>query len=408
MRAVRAAAAAALVALAGCDGPPGPTAETAAPIEDVDAPLPASSAFPNQVPGARPAVDTDEGGMWMRMGRIEDEIRTAGNRVTDPAVDAYVSGIVCKLAGPYCPDVRTYVLRVPAFNASMAPNGLMQVWTGLLLRCRNEAQLAAVLGHELGHYIRRHSVQLWRDARNKTDFLVFFQIAIAAARIPFASDVVGYGLIGSIYMFSRDNEREADRIGLALMSRAGYDPRQVPAVWRQLIREDDADKDKGPRMYYFETHPTARERMRVLDQMAADIASRRAGGADAADRYRAVMLPHRMDWIRDELAQRRFDRLEAMLDMLLEDGANPGEILYAKGEVHRLRDKEGDPEKALDLLRRAVAAPGAPPEAFRSLGVVLLRQGRREDARAALAGYLQRLPAAGDRSAVEAMIAGAG
>jgi len=405
-----AAAAVLLAALAGCDQPTPVVVVDAEPapraVSRPDAILPVSDDFPSQAPGVRPPIDTDEGGLWMRVDNIEREIRTAGNRVRDPALHDYVHGIVCKLAGPWCPDIRTYVLRVPAFNASMAPTGLMQVWTGLLLRCRDEAQLAAILGHEIGHYVRRHSIQLWRDARSKTDFLVFFQIALAAARIPFAGDAVSYGLIGSIYMFSRDAEREADRIGLALMSRAGYDPHAVPAIWRQLIREDDADKDKGPRMYYFATHPTASERLRTLDRMADAV----QGAKDdrGVDRYRAMIAPYRMDWIRDELALRRFDRLEALLDLLAEDGANPGETAYARGELFRLRDKEGDADKALAALQGAAAAAGAPPEALRSLGLVQLRRGDRAAARDAFAGYLRRQPEAGDRAMIEALIAAPG
>ena len=61
------------------------------------------------------------------------------------------------------PTSGSTLVRTPYFNASMAPNGMMQVWSGLLLRVDNEAQLAAVLGHEIGHYLARHSVERLRD-----------------------------------------------------------------------------------------------------------------------------------------------------------------------------------------------------------------------------------------------------
>ena len=56
---------------------------------------------------------------------------------------------------------------MPQFNAMMAPNGMMLVWSGLLLRVENEAQLAAILGHELGHYLERHSVEQLRAAKDR-------------------------------------------------------------------------------------------------------------------------------------------------------------------------------------------------------------------------------------------------
>ena len=82
----------------------------------------------------------------------------------DLKLHAYVEDIACRLGASHCPDIRVHIVRTPWFNASMAPNGMMQVWSGLLLRADNEAQLAAVLGHEIGHYISRHSVERLRDA----------------------------------------------------------------------------------------------------------------------------------------------------------------------------------------------------------------------------------------------------
>src|SRR3546814_15342811 len=58
-------------------------------------------------------------------------------------------------------------MRTPYFNASMAPNGMMKVWSGLLLRVNDEAQLAAILGHEMGHYMQRHTLARMRDMRSK-------------------------------------------------------------------------------------------------------------------------------------------------------------------------------------------------------------------------------------------------
>ena len=68
---------------------------------------------------------------------------------------------------------QVHLVRTPLFNASMAPNGMMQVWTGLLLRVDDEAQLAAVLGHEFGHYLARHSTERLRDAKSRSAFGAF-------------------------------------------------------------------------------------------------------------------------------------------------------------------------------------------------------------------------------------------
>ena len=173
-------------------------------------------------PGARPLISSDEAGLWMVIDRAEEKIKTSGNVVNDPELTKYVRDLVCKLAGPYCPDIRTYVLRIPAFNATMRANGVMEVWTGLLLRVRNEAQLATVLGHEIGHFLRRHGIQRMRDMIDKSNTLVFFQLATAAVGVPSAGTLAAIALNGSIASFNRDNEREADGYGLRFLSANGY------------------------------------------------------------------------------------------------------------------------------------------------------------------------------------------
>ncbi|MEK9752794.1 MAG: M48 family metalloprotease [Rhodospirillaceae bacterium] len=189
-------------------------------------------------PGTRPAMSTDEAGLWMVLDGIERKLKTAGNRITDPELNAYISGIVCKLAGPYCRDIRTYVVRAPHFNATMMGNGTMQVWSGLLLRCRNEAQLATVLGHEIGHYIRRHTLQGFQDQLAKADFLTFLQIGLAVSGVPAGvGDLAQLIAVGGHFAFGRDHEREADLIGITLLSRYGYDAREAPKIWAQLQRE---------------------------------------------------------------------------------------------------------------------------------------------------------------------------
>ena len=124
--------------------------------------------------GERPTLDSDEAGLWMAMDRVEANLRTSGRIIADPALNSYVRTLVCRLTPPHCDGIRIYVVQTPHVNASMAPNGMMQIWTGLLLHAENEAQVAYVLGHEIGHYVRRHSVQQFRDLRTKAAASVFF------------------------------------------------------------------------------------------------------------------------------------------------------------------------------------------------------------------------------------------
>ena len=79
-----------------------------------------------------------------------------------------------------------YVVDVPVFNASMAPNGVTLVFTGALLRMHDEAELAMVLGHEFAHYRQRHSLEAWRTAKRTTAFLGTFGLVTWGVGLPIA------------------------------------------------------------------------------------------------------------------------------------------------------------------------------------------------------------------------------
>jgi predicted Zn-dependent protease len=104
-------------------------------------------------PGYKP-VDQDERGLWQQMEKLESDMRASNLLLRENELNSYVNDLACKISADYCSDMRVYVLRTPYFNAAMAPNGMMMIWSGLLLRCRNEAQLASVIGHEMGHFTR--------------------------------------------------------------------------------------------------------------------------------------------------------------------------------------------------------------------------------------------------------------
>lgn len=335
----------------------------------------------------------------MQMDRVEHAVKTSGRLVSDGALTQYVRNIVCRLVPTHCDDLRIYVVQTPYFNATMAPNGAMQVWTGLLLRAQNEAQLAYVLGHEAGHYLRRHSVQTWRDARGKTDAMVFFRVLTGLAGVGFVGDIAQLVALGSVFAFSRDNEREADDIGFELMVRAGYDPRQAASMWEGLLAEQVAAKESSP-LIFFATHPPTEERVTALKTRAAKAVAEGAGGDLGADRLRAVTGPLRARFLRDEVRLREYARTQVLLDRLLADDAEPAELHFFQGELYRLRNDPGDAEKAVKAYRTALAAGTAPKQVNRSLGLVLMAAGDRAAARAVFERYLQDHPDAEDREMV--------
>lgn len=382
--------------------------KTAASPTQVVQPLPSSA-------GYRPQDKLEEG-LWFEMDEQERLLRQSKFLVTDPALNAYVRGVLCRTVGQErCAATRLYIVRTPYFNASMAPNGTTIVYTGLFLRMRDEAQLAAVLGHEYTHFEQRHTLRLFKDIRAKTDALSW----LSFIPIPYVGMISQIALIGGIYSFSRDMEREADAGSLGELARAGYDPREASVIWEQLGAENDATakvrghksrKDKNGGM--FATHPKSTERMQTLREKAAALAAQSSNGAEPgamrAVEYRAALKEWWPRLIDDQIKLQDFGGTEYLLNTLA--GGDPAgwtpELLYAKGELYRSRGAPDDFEQAVAAYDAAIAAGGALPETWRGLGLARLRLGQAEAGRAAIRDYLAKRPNAEDALILASMVQG--
>jgi hypothetical protein len=193
--------------------------------------------------GPPAALNTDEAGLWMIFEQAERDIRRSPLLIKDPALNACARRRL-QDRGPRCGEIRIYILDIPMFNASMAPNGMMHVWSGLLLRAENEAQLAFVLGHELKHYTAKHSLERWRSLRDTANALAFFSLIAAGAGVGFVGTLAQLAALGSLFSYNRDQEREADAGGLEALSASGYDVRAGAAIWAALMEEQKANKDR--------------------------------------------------------------------------------------------------------------------------------------------------------------------
>ena len=343
---------------------------------------------------ARPDAASDEGGLWGMMDREETRLRRSPFALRDAQFQSYIQDIACRLGGEHCPDIRVYVMRTPFFNASMAPNGMMQVWTGLLLRVENEAQLAAVLGHEIGHYYSRHSVERLRDARSHS----------AAAQVFSLFGLVGalgqLGLAASMMSYSRDHEREADRIGLMLMHKAGYATPEAAKVWENLQLELKERPDGGARNPLFATHPAPEDRQQELAALAATY----EGGMTNAAEWQKRVQPFLRDWLIEEVKRGQHEETIALLSRLARDIPSRPEYLVARGETYRLRGGKEDFDKALGDYQAALALEGVPPEAYRGLGMIQRMRDQQAEARTNLLRYLELAPQAPDAGMIKSYV----
>lgn len=340
----------------------------------------------------RPDVASDEGGLWALMDREETRLRRSPFRMREEGLNKYLTDIVCKLGGDHCPDIRVYPMRTPYFNASMAPNGMMQVWSGLLLRMENEAQLAAVLGHEIGHYLRRHAVERLRDIKSRAAFGQIIGLFGVAGLVGQLATLAG------ALAFSREHEREADRIGIQLLQRNGYLPQEASKVWRNLLAELRAVPGADPTRdsVLFATHPGVDERAQTLSELAAGMA-----GEPREAEYQAQIAPLRQGLLEDELKRGRLPESLALLDRMIAREAGSAELLHFRGEARRLSGSEADRLLALEDFQAALRAPRPLVLTHRSLGYLHRAMQQPEAARAAWTDYLALAPDAPDAALIK-------
>ncbi len=354
-----------------------------------------------QRPGDAPVTGSDEDELWYAMQRAEAELQRSPQLVHDPALNAYVRRIACRVADDYCRDLRVYIMDIPEFNASMAPNGMMIVWTGALFRARDEAEIGFVLGHEAGHFRAQHSIKQWRRLKDTSGGLSIFQLVAFTAGIPDAALLGTLGAYAGIFKFSRDQEREADTLGFEAAVTHGYDPVAGGDLWARLKREEDTRKYQH-RGVVFASHPATEERLNDIRAAAAAVP---AGSARERHRddYRTAMRPFLEHWLAEELGRRRYASSLLVIGELLNDAPaeDRGLLTFYLGEAHRRRNDSGDRAKAAALYAQAILLPSAPIAAWREHGFALRDGGQKTGARIALQRYLHDATQAEDRAFVQ-------
>ncbi len=346
-------------------------------------------------PGYEPVDAETEKGLWLELSEYEIAIRQSALLVKDETINDYVRQAACIVAGDYCSDIRVYVIRNPNFNASMTANGVMQVWTGLLVRVSSEDELAAVLGHELAHYTQLHTLARVREIRKKmasasiVDLLIGLPIGQLTA-------------ISSLMSFSRDQEEEADLLGVSFMAESGYDPAAAARVWETIVAEEESAFAKSEEPGIFsKTHPGASERIvalkNLVDKFYSEVepaSASRQKHVDILNRYYPVLME-------DQLDTNRFGRTHHLLKMHRKIGVDTGLIDFFTGEMYRQRKAEGDLERAQESYELAINSENPVAEAYRNLGYIKLKLKQSSQAVEYFRRYLELKPDANDREMIE-------
>jgi len=196
--------------------------------------------------------------------QVERQQRVLRNRDVQAYVRLVANQLVTHASGDR-PEVRyrVTVLDNPnQVNAFALPAGFLYVYTGLLLAADNEAELAGILAHEIGHVVGRHSAN---QLATQLGLNILVSLALGENSEELASLAAQAGTSGALARFSRDDEREADAFGVKYTMAAGYDPRGLLTFFEKL------KKLEGRRQSGLESllssHPATQERIDRIDRM---------------------------------------------------------------------------------------------------------------------------------------------
>lgn len=356
--------------------------------------------------GAYTPQGVDERGLWMQFDERERLFRDGPGVLRDAALNNYIRETLCRSVGvDRCGAIRAYVVKDDSFNASMAPNGLMVVHTGLLARVHSEAELAAILGHEFAHFERRHSLNGFRKGRATNDAIAWISLAGAVSRTSVST--ISNSLVFSYYTHNRDQESEADALSAQFLRASPYRLR-ASYIWQRLMDEDKAlRKERGLRKIrrstpgLLDTHPAEQQRFTFFAKEEAEAGS---AGDDGVDSYRAATAPILRQLFEPLIKGNDFGAADYVIQARGDALGWDAQLYFLRGELYRLRGNPRDLVTARGLFQQAVAQPGAPVESWRGLGLCAMRLGDVQDGRTALGEYLKLSPDAGDAPAIKMLL----
>ena len=379
------------------------------------------------------------------------QVRTHLRLVDDPEIADYVDSLGQRIAS--ADSKRSYrflVIDAPTANAFAGPGGIIAVNTGLVMITESESELASVLAHEIAHVTQRHLARMIERSQASsltTLATILGAIVIATRNTEAGQAAITASVAGaqqSALGYSRENEMEADRTGLALLHQAGFDPRAMPAFFRRFqewqrfaskppaflsthpvtlsrISDTQGRAEQFPRRTYRDTAEFSLVRSKVRLRMASSPAealeyfeSRAASTSEAseADRYGlalALMAVNRpeeagalLDALQREFPERAAHRVAAAqahtalgesahaLDLLAESFARfPDYRALAYGYGLALI-QAGRPDEAAVLLRKFQRKHDSDAAVYRLLGLAHQRAGRPAASHIALAEFYVR------------------
>lgn len=349
----------------------------------------------------------DEKIIWRRSLEEEKALNARVVILQDKKLEDYLGQIVQKLQPEELPpgmSFKVVVVKDPYLNAFAFPNGIIYVHTGLLARMDNEAQLAALLAHEMAHCTQRHTLRALRSMKDKPAFMVSVQQTLA--RLSMIQDVVKFlGLTGSMAAvtgYTRELESEADIVGLDYMVLAGYDLYEALRLFEHLKSEIEHERITEP--FFFGTHPKVQARIDTILGLLETKYKDKRGGIKNAELFLSNVNPAILENARLDLRIGRFDIAQSGVEKYLRITKNDARAYHLLGEIFRQRGEEHEYDKALVYYQKAILIDSSYAEPHKAIGLIHYKAGHRALAKKFFESCLLLAPDTPDKAYIQGYI----
>lgn len=354
---------------------------------------------------------------------VMNRLRESGETLDDADVSAYLQELGGRLGqAAQAPDLNFsfFAVNDRSINAFAMPGGYIGVHSGLVLTTQSEAELASVLAHEIAHASQHHLARLKAaSAPNQLWLLAALLAGVLASRAgnsdaAFGAINAGIGLsVSSELAYTRDFEREADRLGMQYLAAAGFDARAMPSFFQRMQQSNRFNDNNA--LAFLRSHPVTGERISEAQDRALAFPLRMHAdstayllvreklrlatlGREEALRYYQARLKSRQflsegaQWYGLSLARLAASQPGAAREALAEARRHLPASPLLFGQEAAIERAERNWTAALDAYRRGLAAfPGYGPLRYGEIDT-LLDSGQREVALTRLRGELNRYP----------------
>ena len=333
--------------------------------------------------------------LWRRAQEEQNAIDGSGLLYQDTEIENYLNQIAKKLqTNSISADIsfQIKVIKDTKLNAFALPNGVIYIHTGILAHMENEAQLAALLAHEMTHCTHRHSLKTLRNIKNRTQ--------AKSATIRELAQLLGItDSIAFINGYTRELETEADRVGLDLVVKANYDPNEVLKLFELLKQENEIEGFEEP--YFLGTHPKVQQRIENVNRWLAENHRGKIKGSKDTIKFQSNMSRIMLENARLDLQQGKFFIAQSTVKKYLNLNPDDAQAYFLLGEIFRQRGWKNDSVAAINNYEKSISLNPSFAESHKAMGLIHYKDGEKRRAKKYFESCLLLSPNTADKAYIQ-------